>query len=181
MTRRLFPLIVCSGLLALLPAGCGSDGGTPVTLAEAGGVVTFKGAPLPDATVAFIPEEGPIATGVTDLSGRFKLMTGSRSGVAIGPCKVSISAYAGGAPPGAAPSSTSSGPPTSAEEAQKRFAEMGKSQQKMSGGGGAAPEATGSGGKSIIPERYAKAETSNLKYTVEKDSSKNDFKIELTE
>src|SRR5262249_49985379 len=100
MSRRLLPIILCTSLLVSLSAGCGSDGGTPVRLAEAGGVVTFKGAPLADATVTFIPDNGPIATGVTDLSGKFTLMTGSRAGAAVGPCRVSVAAYAAGAAPG---------------------------------------------------------------------------------
>jgi hypothetical protein len=179
MTRPIFPLIVCCGLLA----GCGQDGGTPVTLAEAGGVVTFKGSPLADASVTFVPDNGPIATAVTDLSGKFKLMTGSRPGAAVGPCKVTISAYQGGAAPGGDPASSLSGPVTGRDEGQKRAEQMQKMMQKMSKGAGegGAPEATGSGAKSLIPERYTKSDTSNLKYTVEKDSSKNDFKIDLTE
>jgi hypothetical protein len=183
MIRRLFPLIVSSGPLALLLAGCGSDGGTPVTLAEGGGVVTFKGAPLADATVTFIPVDGPIATGVTDLSGKFKLATGSRPGVAVGQCTVTVSANTGGGTPGTAPAASLSGPVTSKAEGEKRAAEMAKMQAQMSrgGGDGAMQEVMGSGGKSIIPEKYGKADTSDLLYTVAKDASKNDFKIELKE
>ena len=40
-----------------------------------------------------------------------------------------------------------------------------------------APAAAGP--KSIIPEIYAKQESSPLKFTVDSDAGKNDFKIEL--
>src|SRR5262245_47916977 len=102
MSRCIISLIVCLVVPALLLAGCGQEG-PAVTLAEAGGMVTFKGAPLSDATVTFIPDNGPVATGLTDLSGKFKLMTGSRPGVAVGTCKVAVSAYQGGAAPGGDP------------------------------------------------------------------------------
>jgi hypothetical protein len=180
MTRGML-LILATGSLALLLSGCSPDGASSVTLAEGGGVVTFKGAPLPDATVTFIPDQGPIASGVTDLSGKFKLMTGARPGVVVGTCKVTVSSYTGGA--AGATATNVGGPVTSREEGERRKAEMEKMFQKMSkpGEGSTQDVVIGAGSKSVIPERYTKSDTSDLKYTVEKDASKNDFKIELKE
>ena len=54
-TRSCSPIL--AGALMLAVAGCGdSPTGGNVTLAEAGGVVTYKGGPLSGATVTFIPE-----------------------------------------------------------------------------------------------------------------------------
>jgi hypothetical protein len=166
--------------MASILAGCGSEGGA-VTLANAGGVVTFKGAPLADATVMFVPENGPVASATTDLSGKFTLSTGSRQGATVGTCKVTVTAFTGGGGTGATAADKMSAPPSGQAEGQARQVEMMNMQRKIAEGGGAVQEVLGSGTKSIIPERYAKADTSNLSFTVDKDASKNDFKIVLTE
>ena len=59
--------MVC--LISLGLAGCGPR------LAPVHGRVTYKGQPLPDATVVFISVHGQIATGVTDAKGQFALRT----------------------------------------------------------------------------------------------------------
>lgn len=179
MNRRTFSMVFYSAFLAYL-VGCGSDGGSAVTLAPAGGTVTFRGAPLPDATVTFVPESGPIATGITDLSGKFTLSTGSRPGVAVGTCKVAVSAYAGGGAGGASPADKMSGPVTSQEQGLARQKEMMEMQRKISEGQAPPQEVLGSGSKSVIPERYTKAETSQLSFKVE-SGAKNEFEIKLTE
>ncbi|MGE5191536.1 MAG: hypothetical protein ACM3U2_03480 [Deltaproteobacteria bacterium] len=181
MTRRLFPHFLVSAFIAAILAGCNPEGESAVSLAEAGGVVTFKGAPLPDATVMFVPEKGPVASGVTDLSGKFKLMTGSRPGATVGTCKVTVTAQAAGAAGGATAAEKTGATVTSAEEGKARQEEMMKMQRQIAEGGGAAQEVLGSGAKSLIPERYAKTDTSNLSFKVEKDASKNQFNIDLTE
>src|SRR5262245_22347263 len=73
-----------------LVAGCGEPAPKPVKLAAAGGRVLFNGAPLVDATVTFSPDEGPVAMAKTDLEGKFTLLTGGRTGVAVGDAKVTI-------------------------------------------------------------------------------------------
>ncbi len=167
-----------AGLALLLPllSACGeSPEGGQVTLAEGGGVVTFKGAPLPDASVTFVPDYGPVAIGTTDLAGKFTLSTGTRPGVAIGDCKVTVTLASGGASSGG-PAVPSAKTQAEGMEAQKKMMEMAQ-KGAISGGaaGGAAPA------KSQIPEHYSKPESSGLRFKVEKDPSKNQFTIELTE
>ena len=180
MVRRMLSMNFCSVMLALALAGC-SDGGKDVKLADAGGTVTFKGAPLADATVTFIPENGPIAMGVTDLSGKFTLSTGSRSGVAVGNCNVTVTALSGGAAKGSPDAAKLTGPVNSKEAGLARQAEMMKMQQKIAESGAPAEEAMGTSSRSVIPERYNKPDTSALSFPVDRDSSKNQFSITLTE
>lgn len=75
-------------LLAVM-AGCGEDTGG-VHYATASGVVSLKGAPLSGARVMAVPENGPLAMGNTDTSGKFTLHSGTRPGVAIGKIRVSV-------------------------------------------------------------------------------------------
>ena len=63
-------LVLC--FIAAL-TGCGR-GGQPRTY-PAEGTVTYRGTPVADAHVRFIPKEGPPAEGVTDASGGFALQT----------------------------------------------------------------------------------------------------------
>ena len=173
MTRRGLLGIICGGLMGALLPGCGGDSGaSSVTLAPAGGVVMFKGRPLAGASVSFVPEKGPIASGTTDLEGKFKLSTGGQSGAAVGNGKFTVSSYEGGAAP-----TTNGGMPTNEEEGKKYLENM--TRMKDSGKG---PAAGGSAGpKSVIPERYGKDATSDLSFKVEKDASKNQFTLELKE
>jgi hypothetical protein len=61
-------LLAAAGLV-----GCGRGGG----LAPVSGTVTYRGQPVPGASVAFIPETvGALpASGLTDNTGRYELMT----------------------------------------------------------------------------------------------------------
>ena len=62
-------LLLClSGLLI----GCGGSG---LETVAAGGVVTYKGAPIAKISVMFMPKDGSgqIAEGITDANGNFKL------------------------------------------------------------------------------------------------------------
>jgi hypothetical protein len=161
-------------MVALLNSGCGDapEGGSNVKLAEAGGIVTYNGSPLAGATVTFIPDTGPISIATTDLAGKFKLSTGATPGVAIGKCKVTVMAVEGGGK-SAAPESpvATNSKPANPEDMKKM---MGGAKAKMvdNAGGNEAP-------KSIIPEFYGKATTSKLSFTVEADTSKNQFTIDL--
>jgi len=169
---------VLGAVVLLLAGGCGGgpEGGD-VKLAPGGGTVTFKGAPLAGATVTFIPENGPLATAQTDLSGKFKLSTGGQAGVAVGKSTVTVSAHVAGA----APSAAQSGPitpgsiPSDPEAVKKRMEAQGR---QMLEGASKPPD---EGAKSVIPEIYAKQTSSPLSFTVDSDGSKNDFKIELKE
>ena len=72
-------LAVCL-LVGLL--GCGPTG----KLASVSGTVRYKGQPLPNAYVAFLPEQSGerIATGTTDSGGRYRLTTFGRRVYSIG-------------------------------------------------------------------------------------------------
>jgi hypothetical protein len=64
---------ILSLLLGLtLAAGCGSGRPKCVSIS---GVVTYRGKPLEEALVIFIPPKSRPATGITDAQGHFKLQT----------------------------------------------------------------------------------------------------------
>lgn len=162
-------------LCTLAAAGCGGESGPTVNLAEATGLVTYQNAPVAGATVTFVPEKGPIATAVTDLEGKFTLMTAGRKGVAVGDCKVSITASAGGGSAEAgAPTIDMTTPPASPEEAKARMEALNTMQRDMQQNKKATDQP-----KSLIPEKYATAQTSGLKATVTTDASKNNFEFKL--
>lgn len=88
-TKSFSKLLIAGILFGCL--GCGQSGDLP-EIAPARGVVTFKGKPLAQANVTFIPDSGPIASGVTDEQGNFTLTTQGRSGARIGNHRVTIQA-----------------------------------------------------------------------------------------
>ena len=74
---------------------CGCGGGVndaPKTV-SAKGIVTYKGNPVSNHSVAFVPdEEGMLASGTTDSAGRFTLTTSATGDGAVpGKYKVAIS------------------------------------------------------------------------------------------
>lgn len=166
------PVAVGAILAALCISGCSSDAGGPKIVA-ADGVVTYKGSPLAGATVTFVPEKGPLAMGVTDLEGKFKLSTGALVGVAVGSAKVSVTAYPAGQS-SSSPASSLGAPPQNPQEAAEYWKKVGEMQQSMAQKKTTEPEQP----RSLIPERYAKAETSGLSYTVN-PSGENHFTVEL--
>jgi hypothetical protein len=88
--RKLQSLCVLLGAIVLL-TGCGGGGDAPTT-APVKGLVTYKGTPVANLSIAFIPDNGPLATGKTDASGKFELMTNKLGdGATIGTHKVAIS------------------------------------------------------------------------------------------
>lgn len=150
--------IICLSVMATACIGCGDSDG--VKLAKAGGTVTMQDAPLSGANVTFIPESGPVAVGQTDDQGKFTLSTGGRSGAPVGNCRVSIQL--------SAPSDDLSSL-SSEEQMRELTKQMGATQGKF----GEKDQ------KSLVPEKYSKAETSGLAFTVSSDASENDFKIAL--
>jgi hypothetical protein len=84
-------VLVCAACLALF--GCAKKGGletAPVT-----GKVTYKGKPLPNGTVMFVPGEGPAATGEIAADGTYHLTTyAPNDGAVLGKHKISITALA---------------------------------------------------------------------------------------
>src|SRR5690606_29529178 len=85
MLRR---MIVSSALGVLI--GC--SGSSAPDVVPAGGTITYKGAPVPGASVTFAAEGAPAAIAITDEQGRFALRTGTQEGAVPG--KHSVSIYA---------------------------------------------------------------------------------------
>jgi hypothetical protein len=137
-------------------AGCDSSG---VKLAPVTGTVTYKGAPLKTANIKFMPESGPMAVGMTDENGKFKLSTNGRPGATVGLHKVAITKMSGGAVETAAPSNPK---PEDMMKMQKE--NMGKKN---------------TGPKSEIPERYANPDSSKLTADVSAKGADNDFSFDL--
>jgi len=84
--KAVFWLVWCIHLV-----GCHRSG---LNLAPVEGLVTYKGAPLVDAGVLFLPNEpqmGPPASGTTDAEGKFTLYTVNLPGAAVGDHRVVIS------------------------------------------------------------------------------------------
>lgn len=71
------------------PFGCSSK--SRVELAVATGIVTNGNQPVANVRVTFIPEQGPLAHGVTGEDGTFRLSSGTRPGVAPGKSTVVLS------------------------------------------------------------------------------------------
>jgi len=159
--------IVASGILFLALSGCTSGTKEP-TLVDAGGTVTYKGAPLSGAVVTFVPDDGPLAFGLTDLSGKFKLMTGgTKPGVAVGPASVTIEIRSADEA-NAAPEFKKT---SNADERRKMQEQM---MQRMQTTGAAAAKPG-----SPIPKKYADINESNLRFTVSTKAAENDFSITL--
>ncbi|HWL09428.1 MAG TPA: carboxypeptidase-like regulatory domain-containing protein [Planctomicrobium sp.] len=90
--KQLVKLCFVSILLTLLLVGCGGVKDAP-KLAKVEGTVTYKGEPLNEANVSFIPTSGPVATGRTDASGRFTLSVRGLQGAVLGDHRVIITAF----------------------------------------------------------------------------------------
>lgn len=96
--RKLEHLCVLLGVSVLL-TGCGGSGDALAT-APVKGLVTYQGKPIANLSIAFMPDNGPLATGKTDASGKFELMTNKPGdGAMIGTHKVAISFVADEIPP----------------------------------------------------------------------------------
>lgn len=169
---NLLQVVIVSWMCVGFVAGC-SGGSEKVKLVPADGIVTYQGKPLAGATVTFVPKTGPLAQAITDLEGKFSLATGTLPGVTVGPVQVTVSAF----PPGKSNSGGSTGvpgDPKSAEDSAAFLKAAGEMQQSMS----EAKDTEVATSKSLVPERYLKAETSGLQFTVKADGD-NHFKIEL--
>ena len=134
-------------LTALVIAGCG-DGGPK--LVKAGGAVKYKDAPLAEADVVFVPDEGgQPSIGRTDEDGRFTLQTSGRPGAPVGMHKVSITAVR-----------------------QKRAVSPSEAV-------GMTTEQIYANHETLIPVKYNNLITSGLSATVSDDAAKNEFGFEL--
>jgi len=145
--------------------GCSSGGGGPA-LAPVDGEVIYQGKPIAGANVLFVPEKGPVALGITDTDGKFRLSTGGSRGAVVGNCKATVSV--------AAPEDeVTLAPPKTQAEAEAYMKKANEMQEAR-----IAAQAAPQKAASLIPAKYAKAETSGLSYTV-KPGNNNHFKIEL--
>jgi len=77
--------------LAAVLIGCGGD---RPQMGQVEGTVSYKGQPVPNGTITFIPDKGRSASGVIE-DGAIKNVTcfEANDGVPVGPAKVIISAF----------------------------------------------------------------------------------------
>lgn len=149
ISRRKLLQIVLAALPACL-GGCGSKSEGP-ELATVSGTVKYKGQPLENAQVVFLPETAgaPSASGTTDKSGYYQLMTRiPGDGAILGKHRVTVTARGPSKP--LPPGQSVSGMPDDAEP-----------------------------GDPLIPEKYFLPDTSEL--TGEVKSGKNTIDFELAE
>ncbi len=150
--------LVTAAMTTAIIGGCGgevSKGPKPI---PASGKVTYKNLPVEGATVSFLGDgKIPPAMALTDSSGEF-ILTTSRSGdgAVPGVHRVTVTKIVG--PPAA--KSTGS---MSMEDAAK-----------------AASAPAAAKPLSMLPDRYAAADSSGLQFTV-KAGDKNNFAIDLTD
>lgn len=147
--------LVIVGLLGLiLGAGCG-DGGPSV--ASVTGTVTYRGEPVGDALVTFIPEEGTPGNGTTDAAGKFTISTRGKPGAVLGLNKVTITKIST-----TGPKMPENPTPDDMRKAAEESARMSQS-------------------KSMIPDKYGTAFSSGLTATVTSDGAANVFTFDLTD
>ena len=86
-TCRAVALIIL-GAAVLALAGCGSN---QLKTAVVRGTVTYKGKPVPNGTISFVPTSGPSATGEIQPDGSYVLTTYRKGdGAVLGPHTVVI-------------------------------------------------------------------------------------------
>lgn len=151
--RQIAVLAVVLALGAVGLAGCG--GSTMPKVYPATGTVTWKGAPLADATVSFVPSVGAPSDGRTDAQGKFTIMTNGMPGARAGACKVTVSKFAGAG---------ASMPAASKPEDMIKMYEKKKK---------------GEVEKGEIPAKYGRPDTSGLAAEVTADGAKNVFTFDL--
>jgi hypothetical protein len=153
MSRIWRPSASLIGLLVCLLLCTGCSGRRGPQLAAAGGVVTYKGQPVDEATVTFSTELGPPAIGRTDSNGAFAFNTRGKSGAVVGPGVVSIIAV-------------------------KQDREL--TEQESSQLAGDRLEALlAKITHHMIPKKYGHPSTSGLTVTVSEDPMKNQFTFDL--
>jgi hypothetical protein len=155
MSRQVGCLLALAICLSAF-AGCG--GSDEPKLYTVTGQVMFQGGPLPGAQVTFVPDKGPVALGTTDNDGKFTLRTGVSEGCVEGTCRVAVVLASAGSNDLAA---------TMSPEDMQRMAMEGKLNDALK-----------KSQKSLIPEKFNRADSSGLQFTVEK-SGENNFTIDL--
>ncbi len=150
----------CSlGLICLAGAFVAGCSGTDApALAPVSGTVTLKGAPLAEAQVTLVPEKGPVAMGISDLEGKFKLKTGSLDGAVVGSGKVAVNASGG--------------------QDSGLDANMTPEDMQAMAIAGTLDEAMNKQNKPLINEKYTRADTSGITFDVKK-GEENQMTVEL--
>ena len=152
--RRIVVLAVVMALGAVGLAGCG--GSTMPKVYPATGTVTWKGEPLADATVSFVPSVGAPSDGRTDAQGKFTIMTNGMPGARAGACKVTVSKFAG------------AGASMPADPKPEDMIKMYENKKKK-----------GEVEKGEIPAKYGRPDTSGLSAEVTTEGAKNVFTFDL--
>jgi hypothetical protein len=165
-------------LLSSCCLGCGGSDAPP--LYEAGGVVTYKGEPVKNATVTFTGAEGykvPLAEGLTDEKGQYRLKSRGEPGAAAGSYVVTVSKVEG-ADEAAASAAAAAVDPKSmtpeqamakmAADMKKMAPDANKAQSDPTGRSNVAAKA-----KSLLPEKYASVKFSGLTANVAKGDAAN--------
>ena len=159
-TQNIHFRIIITFLWVAFSGGCGGDAAT-VALVEAKGTVHFNGKPLSNATVMFIPENGPSASGTTGPDGTFQLTTGGRRGAAVGACRVTIMAVAVGS-----------------NEALDKLSRMKpEDMEKMTVD--ALEKLQREAATEVIPSKFSSPNDSGQTATVSDDATVNDFFFDL--
>lgn len=158
--------VLAAALTLMLAAGCSqSDDVEREKTVPVSGTVTYKGAPVADASVGFVPDAPPGpnppgrgAFGRTDDQGRFQLMTFvAGDGVVPGNYKVTVTKVEGD---------------TSAPQAEEGSDDY----DDPEAAGGSKPTEP----KHLLPEKYADFRKSDLTASV-KDGDPQEFTFELTD
>ena len=155
LTRRGIEIVrmaVAVTVVGAVVAGCGGPAMPKVYPAT--GTVTYKGEPLADATVSFVPSVGAPSDGKTDAQGKFTIMTNGKPGARAGACKVTVSKFAGASSMPAAPKP---------EDMMKMYEKKKKGEVE----------------KGEIPAKYGRPDTSGLGAEVTTDGAKNVFNFDL--
>ena len=149
------PLGALAAVLAVLSWGCGRSDRPP--MAKVSGTITYKGKPLPEASISFLPEADGVrsAMGKTDAEGRYTLWTYENGdGAAVGKHRVTVALH---------------GPPEKPKLNPAVAAKMGEAYYDQ----------LSALGKPLIPAKYFGPETSGLTADVVKGKN-NVFDFELT-
>lgn len=154
--RRVAASVVVA-MMAIVAAttGCGGGPARPKTYPTSG-TITYKGKPLADATVSFVPSSGPPSDGRTDASGKYTIMTSGNPGAPVGKNRVTVSKVSG---PATMPSAPSPDDMKAMYEKKKK----------------------GETDKPEVPAKYGRPDTSGLTAEVTADAAKNVFDFELTD
>lgn len=154
--RKLNPLFCLAGLTLLVTAGCGGSGDSNPPTYPVSGVVTYQGAPVEGATVAFSTITEPIqsSSGVTDSEGRYQLSTfNADDGAQPGNYKIRVFKYERSEAP-ASPASEAEYVPPAENEVPRQP-------------------------KNLLPDTYFNIARTPLEFTVTESDSPQTYDIEL--